>query len=259
MESTSGMASSRISNPVAQRIEHPADTSEQGFALVTLIALVPLCAAAVVALCSGLYILKRKSLAQSHCVQQASQTQNELKETLERLLRLNPQAKTLRAKRQAADEGLKAALSSANPYAIAAAQAYWSAVVLQQTALRARQQALLSRAEVQRRSGYRKLRERIRSLSTSATEARRYYWRPLAVEANPPATLTPDYEPIPLFSTLQQQRFKFLIELKPPFARSLSSAGIKQIAECSVTLEEKENKWKLKILAANAPSSWLSF
>src|SRR5687767_1869042 len=88
---------------------HARAVSEQGFALVSLIALVPLAAALIIALCAGLYFLKRKSLAQAHCVQQAARLQNELKDTLDKLLRLNPKAKALRAQREAADSALKAA------------------------------------------------------------------------------------------------------------------------------------------------------
>lgn len=226
---------------------------------MSLLALVPLCAALIVALCSSFYFLKRKSLAQAHCIQQAAQMQNELKDTLDKLLRLNPRAKALRAQREAADSALKTAVSSANPYAIAAAQAYWTAVVLQQTALRAQQQALLTRAEGQRQSGHRRLRERLRPLRVSSVDSRSYYWRALAVEAHPPASLTPDYDPLPLFAYMQQHRFRFQVDLRPPFADGLRGLDLRQTTECSVTLKGEEKKWKVQVLAANAPSKWFWF
>lgn len=226
---------------------------------MTLICLAPLAAALIVGLCCSFYFLKRKALAQAHCVQQASVLQTELKGTLDKLLRLNPRAKALRAQREAADSALKAALSSANPYAIAAAQAYWAAVVLQQLALRTQQQALLSQATQQRHSGHRQLRERLQLMRVSGVDSRKYYWRALAVEARPPASLTPDYDPLPMFETFQQHRFRFQVDLRPPFARILPSLNLRQIAECSVTLKGREKQWKLQVVAASAASKWSWF
>lgn len=208
---------------------------------------------------AAFYFMKRKSLAQAHCVQQAAQLQNQLKDTLDKLLRLNPKAKALRAQREAADNALKAALSSANPYAIAAAQAYWAAVVLQQVALKTQQQALLARAENQRQAGHRQLRERLTSLRVTAVDSRQFYWRALAVEAHPPSSLTPDYNPLPMFESMQQHRFRFQVDLRPAFAAVLPSLNLRQYTECSVTLKGQPNQWKLKIVAANAPSSWSWF
>jgi len=238
---------------------HPALASEQGFALVSLIALVPLALALVISLSAGFYFLKRKSLAQAHCVQQAAVMQKELQGTLEQLLRLNPKAKALRAQRQAADAAVKAAAGSVNPYALAAAKAYWSAVVLQQLALRSKQQALLQRASQQRHSGHRQLRERLRSLDVRQVDSKKYYWRALAVEASPPASLTPDYRPLPFFEKWQQHRFRFQVDLRPPFAIPLGLGSLKQITECSVTLKGEENQWKVQIAAASALSKWSWF
>lgn len=230
----------------------PAVNPEQGFALVNLLILVPLLLSLFFALSAYLYILKRKSLAQAACVHQAAVMQNDLKGTLEKLLRLNPRAKSLRAKRAAADKGLKAALSSANPYVLAAAKAYWTAVVLQQTVLRGQQQVLLREAERQRQSGYRNLLSQIRAMRILRLDSRKFYWRALAVEARPLTSLTPDYQPLPLFAHLQQHRFRFLVDLQPPFLKKLDIGSLKQFTECAVTLEEKENAWNIRVLAASA-------
>ncbi len=202
--------------------------------------------------------MKRKSLAQAHCVQQASVLQMELKDTLDKLLRLNPKSKSLRAQRDMADKALQRAVASANPYAMAAAKAYWMAVVVQQLALRSKQQALLARADQQRHYGHRQLRDRLRSLGVSKVASRKYYWRALAVEASPPASLTPNYEPLPVFSYMQQHRFRFEVDLRPKFASVLRGMDLRQTTECSVSLKGEHRKWELQIVAANAPSkrSW---
>lgn len=242
----------RISNREKSRSK--THSSQQGFALVSLLALIPLCLSLFFAVSAALHILKKKSLAQSSCIQQAATMQEELRGTLEKLLRLNPKAKNLRAQRQAADKALKAALSSVNPYAIAAAKAYWSAVVLAQLALRSQQEALLREAGRQRQAGIRKMREQARSFRVARVQSQQYYWRALAVEAKPISSLTPDYEPVPLFSQFQQHKFKFEVDLQPRFLSQLDIKGLKQITECSVSLEGKEDRWKVRVLAASAQS-----
>ena len=250
------MENSKVRASSAKRVNLTPLASEQGFVLVTSLTLVPLLLALLMALYASFYILKKKSLAQSHCVQQASLLQRDLRQTLDDLLRLNSRATNLRQQRQAADQGLKAALSSANPYVIAAAKAYWVAVFLQQTALASQQQALLRRADQQRQSGQRQIHEQLRRLNVRRVESRRYYWRALAVEAQPAWSLTPDYKTLPLFPTLQQHRFRFAVDLRPSFAHSVLPREINQITECSVTLKGQKDKWKIQVLAASALSNW---
>lgn len=253
------MANTQFHIEGTKTTRHAALASEQGFALVSSIALVPLLAALFLALSAGFYFLKRKSLAQAHCVQQASQLQNELKDTLDKLLRLNPKAKALRHQREVADKALQKAVASGNPYAIGAAKAYWTSVFLQQLALRSKQQALLMQADQQRHSGHRRLRDRLRSLRVLAVDSRKYYWRSLAVEASPLNSLTPSYEPLPMFSHMQQHRFRFEVDLRTKFASVLMGIDLRQITECSVTLKGDQRKWELQIVAANARSKHLWF
>lgn len=214
--------------------------------------LIPLAATLITAAAAGLFIFKRKSLSQAHCIQQATVLQNDLKQTLEKLLRLNPKAASLRVQRQTADNALRAAISSGNPYAIAAAQAYWTAVYLQQTALRAKQELLLRQAEQQRQTAHRELRNKLRDVQAAHLDSRKYYWRALAVEAKPIASLTPNYEPLPMFKYFQQHRFRFAVDLAPEFAREWFSGRLVQTTECAVTLNGKEKAWSIQILAANA-------
>lgn len=218
---------------------------EQGFVVVSMLALVPLVVTLVVCLCAALWSMRRQEAARSHCVRSAVQLQSRLKPTLDKLLRLNPRATSLRAQRTAADNAVTAAVASGYPPAIAAAKAIQVAVVLQQVALRAKQEALFLEANADRQMAENDLRSVIgRKLGTSVV-ARRFYWRALAVEARPPAALTPDYRPVPLFHILQQQRFEFALPLR----------GVTHAVACSATLQGRENAWRLKILAANPASN----
>jgi hypothetical protein len=206
----------------------------------------------VASLAYGYVALRKKSLAQAHCVQQASLLQTELKSTLEALLKLNKRAKALRRRREIADKALDAAVKSKIPQAVAAAGAAWTAVYLQQVELRGEQERLLRTAGVQRETGERQLRQKISALRARNLIAKKSYWRALAVEAVPPDSLTPDYVPLPAFERLQQQKYRFDVALDP-------YGKIVQATECSVSITGKENAWKVQILAANARSNWSWF
>jgi hypothetical protein len=214
-----------------------------------MLALIPLAMTLVASLGYGFVVLRKKSLAQSQCVQQASILQKELKGTLDSLLNLNPRAKALRRKREAAERALDVAVKSKVPHLIAAATAAKTAVYLEQLALRSNQERLLKIADVQRDAGERRLRERTRSLHIRNFRAKKIFWRSLAVAAEPPGSLTPDYIPVPGFSKFQQHKFRFDVPLDP-------YGKIIQPAECSVSLAGKEKAWQVQILAANARSNW---
>jgi hypothetical protein len=208
-------------------------------------------------LVTALYVMKKKAWAQAQCIQAASLMQKDLQKTLDRLLGLNPQATRLRTQRLLADRSLQAAISSGNPYAIAAAEAVQLAVILQQTALRAKQEALLMEAQRQRLHGYTNLYQRVRVLKAGHVDSRKYYWRSLAVEAKPAQSLTPNFEPLPAFTVMQQHRFRFAVNLHPPFLTGLDIKSFQQTTECAVSLRGRRRAWSLAILAANAPSKSL--
>jgi hypothetical protein len=231
---------------------HAADHSQKGFALITLLAILPLALTLVASLAYSYVALRKKSLAQSHCVQQASLLQRELKSTLESLLKLNKRAKTLRRQREIADKTFDVAVKSKIPQAIAAASAARTAVYLQQVELRGEQERLLHQADIQRGTGERQLRQKILPLRGRNLIAKKSYWRSLAVEAVPSDSLTPDYVPLPAFERFQQQKYRFDVPLDP-------YDKIVQATECSVSITGKENAWKVQILAANARSNWSWF
>ncbi|MGE0529330.1 MAG: hypothetical protein AB7P49_19930, partial [Bdellovibrionales bacterium] len=82
-------------DPSSQRTWRRPHCKEQGFALVSLVLLLPLLLSLLIGVGGGLYILKRKALAQSLCVRRAVQMQNELRLLLTKLLNLNRKARQL--------------------------------------------------------------------------------------------------------------------------------------------------------------------
>ena len=227
---------------------------EKGFALVSLLILAPLLMSVAVAVGGALYVMKKKTLLQSLCVQSASRLQEELKQTLDQLLALNPQALRLQKQRRSADRGLQRAMATGNPYAITVARAYQAFVIAQQAALRGRQEALLARAEGRRRRSHRELKNQIRLWRTDRFTSERYFPRALAVRPQPVSSLSPEYLPVSAFAHWQQHRFRFRNDLSPPFLNLLPAKIFKQTTECSVSLKGKENQWHLELLAASAQS-----
>lgn len=221
---------------------------------MSLLILLPFLISLLTCVGALLYILKRKSLTQSICVQQAAQIQKRLIKPLRQLIRMNPQATILRAKRTAADQSLNSALASGVPYAIAAAKAVKVAVVLEQLAFQAKQLALLTQARLIREEGRQEMLQRVRRLAASPVQTPYFYFRALAVEPKPMTSLSPSYETIPLFGLGQQQRFRFTVDLLARFPNFNFNLDMIQITECSVTLKEKgANTWEVQILTARAP------
>ncbi len=249
------MALAPTKNRGAQNANPQAHASNQGFALVSLLALAPFLASLCTVVGASLYILKRKSLAQAFCIHQASRLQAELKKPLRKLIRMNARATTLRTQRTAADNALQHALSSGVPYAIAAAQAVQTAVILQQLAFRAQQWALLAEAQRVRFQGQREMRHQVEGLAITSVQSRTFYFRPLAVEPQPISSLTPDYKPIGWFERGQSQEFRFDIDLLAHFPLAKAGLEFRQTTLCSVTLKQQEDDWQIQILAAKAPSS----
>lgn len=225
---------------------------QQGFAMVGLLAVLPLTLALIGALALTLYAVKKKSLVQALCVRQGLQLQLELSSALSSLLRLNPAAKRLRVRRKSADQAVAIARASSNPKAIAVAQALRSAVILEQLALKAKQDRLLNAAEQMRLRHKRDLHGLLRRLGVSQFRENRGFTRPLAVKPNPIDSLTPEYLLWKSFSRAQRQDFHFQVNLNPKIKIPLiDNYNLQQRGGCSITLKNGGKKWQLAVLAAS--------
>lgn len=239
-----GGNSNRVDNPVALR---DPSASAAGFALVGLIALVPLMVALIMAI-SGFYLIAKKKLtAQAICIRTAVLLQQGLGRDLEELLRLNPQARRLERRRVAADRSVKAAAKTANPVLIKIALAARLAVQAEQAILRARQEAIFQRASQKRRAAKRDLTTETKPLNVRHIRAQQYFPRALAVVPLPPGSVAPEYKLAPGFTQAQQERFQFTVELAPRFL----GRSFRQTTVCAVSLRKKENKWHEKIITAS--------
>lgn len=231
---------------------------------MSLLALVPLLATLVLCVGVALLVIKKKALAEAYCVRAGFRVQVNLRGTLDRLLKMNKPAAQLRARRFAADRKLQSAIASANPYAIAAAKAVHTAVILEQTTFRLKQDALLAEAKAERERAGREVASDTRDLKVRSVDSRGFYTRALAVEAVPAASLTPDFVPVAGFRYLQRHRFRFVVDLAPklpveaafPLGLENMLPILKQTTSCAVTLTGKEKEWTVQIIADKPALSW---
>jgi len=211
--------------------------------------------AAILAAAGTAYAMKRKLRAQALCVRQAVLLQNDLRKTLDELMGLNPKAQRLRQARLRADQAVTAARASGYPPAIAMAEAARLAVILQQSALRARQLGLLARAAKERVKHHQILQRETIGLAAGAVGSKMFFAKPLAVSPTPLLSLSPDYRTIEGFKKFQSHQFEFQTNLTPAFFKF----RIRQTTLCTVSLSGKEKSWQTEILAASALSKPLGF
>lgn len=184
------------------------------------------------------------------CMKEVMRTQHELSRLAKSLVQLNRLAGHLRKQKRAADTQLAAAMVSGNPIAIAAAEANEKSVHIAQAALAAKQKSLLSFAGQIRFQS----EQRIRASGLSDVDSGRDHALTLALRAEPPHSLTPDYVEASFFPERQSQTysykihlFKFLPDwLKQYVSRHPDLADITQpmSRSCSATLLHQEENWK---------------
>lgn len=237
----------RISNCIPS-IARPRTSGQTGFVVVSLVALIPFLLILMTVIAAGQLAMKRKLTAQALCVGEGLRLQSSLRSTLKELMKLNPQARTLRMERVAAERAVYSALATGNAPGLAAARAALAAVQAAQSALALRQQSLFARGRWLRLQSQNKLKVQLRTLRVENFKSEEFYPRALAVEPKPPASQTPDYIPVVGFPRAQNHRFSFTVEL----GGVLLPLRWRQPAKCEVTLKGEENQWQLKILAANA-------
>ncbi len=236
----------------------PNCANEQGFVLVSTLVLIPFLVALFTAVVTVVWVLKRRSLAQSLCVSHSVRMQDDLGDRLQELLRLNPKATKLRAQRQAADREVDAANASGIVPLIVAARAHQAYVILSQVSLRTQQQTILNQAEAQARQHEAQLRHGLARIGVHAVQANRFFPLALAVRPTPITSISPNFEPVRPFTFLQKRSFAFALPLgsalNKVFPNSRDSFW-RQPMGCSASLADQEEQWRVRILAASPRSS----
>lgn len=231
---------------------HP---SQAGFALIGVLAALPLILALLAGLGLTAIALKNRTEIFAQCRAEVWNAQKDMSQLLKNLISLNPRAKRLRAQRKAAEAEVKAAKLTFNPAIIAAAEAHRAIVLGQQMHLRAEQERLLFQALTRRARAQERVRGFIKNrdgrlekiVSPSAS---------LAVRKSPPNDLTPDYIGVEDFSSEQRLQAHWegqLFHGAPPWLLNAGPlSNLKFRGECSATIKQEKKSWHPQLLAAKS-------
>lgn len=228
-------------------------SSQNGFALIFILALIPLLLTAAMAIAGVTYSLQRRLLGQSLCVSQMSQLQSDLAIQLKELIKLNPKATRLQSDRAKAEKALRAAMASQIPQAIAAAHAYRAAVIAQQIALRTQQEKILIESRRLRIRYVQNARQELKKVQASEVRSLSQAPLGLAVAPKPVTSLSPSYDLINSFSVWQSQTLRFSYNPWPKFLFWATPKSRHSI-HCQVSLKERE-PWDLQIRAVSVSSN----
>lgn len=244
----------RLHRPLRQVDRDPQHRAQAGYAIVGLLTLLPLLMACALALAGTYDVLRRKSLAQSLCVQTVVRLQADLARHLKSLLQLNAQAARLQRQRERAERDVNLARRIGQPEAIAVAEARRIAVITAQLALRARQEQLLNEARLARINAGQELKASLVRLRSSAFRSLTYDVSPLAVEPRPADALAPEYVPREPYVHHERHEFTFVVPLRPAFLpASWRLDDHEQTSACVASLKQEGERWQVVLLAANAP------
>ncbi|MEK6554692.1 MAG: hypothetical protein AABZ31_05600 [Bdellovibrionota bacterium] len=228
--------------------------NEKGFALLGLVFISTLFFSAFLFFAFFTDILQDDLKLKKNCIQINWQYQESQKKNLEKLLKLNPRALELRKRWILAQQRMAKAVSTANPYAIAAAKAYMLSVYYQKTQHAARQQSVLLKAQYELQLLNTQLRSRIQSRNISAAPYG------LAVEPESAIEVASPYRTVDFFSTVQMSGAEWknstrslvlpLIQKLVASMAPLNKALDKNISgKCYVTIERRNLKWYVTLAA----------
>lgn len=233
--------------------------SERGHVTIAMLAILPLLFTVFAFLAGALMLFKGDGAVRHVCRSALLASQEKIARDLRSLVALNPRAAILRAKRQAAESAVAA--SSAYPVAAAAARARLAAVISQQMAFASKQRNLIFRSRIASAKSPAEALARVklalyRSVgtgnpklitSTDGDSAAASF----ELVANPPSSLTPDYQPSPAFEKKQEMRVSWSISLNQFLPQWLSdwipAGGLRSGGKCSVTIEKEAREWVPKI------------
>lgn len=191
------------------------------------------------------------------CFKSSLSLQNQLRQELVQLMKLNPKAKKARAFRKISEANLKAALASKLPAWIIEAQAQRALAIAQQMQIRQQQQQLLQKARRFRIEFTQKIKLQMRALDARARTQSET--QNLAVIPVPPTDLSPDYLPSLAFEKTQAQTttYKFSIFQGAPQWISKNFSYLPQQAhQCSASLKGFGLFWSPTMTKGSPSLSW---
>jgi len=163
---------------------------------------------------------------------------------LEKMLKLNPQAKALRRSRILAQSQLRAAVISGQPLAIASARARLSTVTRAQLILRAQQQSLLQNSQMITQGAKHSFLNYSANSGVTQSQLTQRPPQGLALRATPISSLTPNHEVPNHFEQSQMITLSWrqdLLHGAPRWLTQWFGPHAFRKKQCSATLKLKES------------------
>lgn len=216
--------------------------NQNGFATSSLLTLLPLLLSIAAFAAGSFLIMNENRRALFECRAGLMDAQEDLLNDMDKLLKLNPQARALKFQRAAAQAGVAAAVGY--PLALPAAQATLQAVVAAQRVLDLTQRGIITSANL---SAARKVHSVSQKVSDQVSAVR----VPQMSVAPKSPDLAPEYE---VTNDIEQRHtikiawiFHPLKALPNWLNKILEQRPLQFTAECSTTSEKGESTWKPRL------------
>jgi hypothetical protein len=211
-------------------------TNQNGSALTLMLLLLPIFLSMGALIVAGFLVIREQKQADYICRNQLLLAQKNMLLQMQKLQDLNPEATELRAERQIAQAEVEA--SAEFPPALAAALEHLNSVILRQEALSEYQQNLITMANFKAVSDVQSTSSQLRSTALKKSiSVYKTNVPQLAVLAEPPGDLTPNYETDPQISQKQQMQIAWSFEpalILPEWIKLLlEPKSFKLSSECS--------------------------
>ncbi|MCB0394525.1 MAG: hypothetical protein KDD25_08190, partial [Bdellovibrionales bacterium] len=174
--------------------------NQDGYILISSVVLTPILISALFVASIGILFSIEKAKGLSLCRSSLLDLQRSSSQSIQALQSLNPQATRLRLENQNAQRSMAATFGTPG---FPAAAAYYAEVKAQQALLRVRQIRILNSARAKSSFYLSKLRSEMKLQLSGLRRFDSPISHSLAVFANPPNSLSPDYETVPNFSERQ--------------------------------------------------------
>jgi hypothetical protein len=190
--------------------------------------------------------LRQKGIAKSSCRRAVWLAQVDLGQTLQELLRLNPEARTLLRQREVTLKELKLATALGQWPLVASLKIELARITLHQVQLRARQQRLQLQARLRRQQTQSDFLKRSNEVQLHhvAIENR---VADLAVFARPPQAIAPEWELMPEFHGRQQMTIRWqarlMNEVPQGLTKALNLPALQLNGQCAASLKQEKKIW----------------
>ena len=220
----------------------------RGFAVMALVIVFSVFFSAMLLLIAMSYGLKHSNQVYSLCYQTGALIQNQLKNNLIQLLKLNPKATELRIKRKQAEIQYQKALATGLlPYIkVAKAQLEW--VKAKQRVHVVRQKKWIKKSQVDIQTDWIRFKNRSQKWIQKARKIKQI---PLAVETHPSNSDSPDYVLQKNFSKKQQIKMIWdmnIFDQVPKPVKDLFSLGVSKKHQCAVSLSYQRQQFFIQLM-----------